>query len=440
MGNDEQIKSLIEKSKAQFLPESFFDPETRDSMYSLDEEYTKSGKNISLVSYLTVFIFSAVVAISAFLFTAKLQKEGKELKIDISSFEDTKLVDVITETKKLQTALDKNRRDLLDLNMDFEMELDKIDQDYITLKDSYIAKDIPEDERDIKLKEIAAIRDAGIEKTKIKYQSKIAKVNNDIKKIEQEIKANNDKLGSSSLKAILGSSDQLNSIEMQRFREFYEYKINKVTERFKKERQDLVFSYNPIFTDSETKMMIYSLVKNDKLPLTLLDGIEDNLVKENAASKQTIAKIRENVRRDVHLLDKLQEVPYTNSIPRTLMHNKQATVTAIKNYDGIVLSLVKTIDSKNEKMESFVYSYDYLLKKETENGLILDPRNKKKMGLYLQKTIPVNDGDSAFIFRNDQYVGALKFSKTKNGIYGVLTEVAAGEIILPFDKIMIKLK
>ncbi len=112
-------------------------------------------------------------------------------------------------------------------------------------------------------------------------------------------------------------------------------------------------------------------------------------------------------------------------------------------------TLTETVESKNaiisrmdRAINQYLYSLDYLTKKNRENGYILDARNPELIILYINRIYNINDGDLGYVFRrDDKFIGTIRFSVFPDDITGSLVGLASEkEPFEPFDKILVDFK
>lgn len=438
---DEASAELIENSKAEFLPKEFQDPEARMDVYSLEEEYAKSRRNKSTIVYTIVAGFLGAVIAGSIAYTIYIQNIGKNITIDISDFEDVKLLELITQTRQGEAKIADMRQELFELKTSLEDEIDRIRQEFSGLKDAVLAKEISEEERRTQLRDINARQSERINAVQRRYEARIGEKEKTIASLEDEVAETKRKLGPQGqlTQSVLGSNDELYNLQNDKIRDYYTKRIDTINTRHQQEIDHLIELYNPKFTESQLNQIIARSVRDYRMPSRMLDGVDNDLKRENAASDQEISLIRKNISEQQLLLNRLQRIPYKNSIPRSILHIESLSKSSALTYDEIVRDLVREIRKKNETIASYTYALDNYIRNESESGFVLDARNPSRIALYVNRNYPVKDGDIAYVFRSDdEMIGSIRVQILERRYYGVPVQINAGKSIMPFDKIMLQ--
>ena len=134
MGNENEVKYLLEKTKSVFLPGDFSDPDGKPDLYSLEEEFRKTKRNRNLKFLGLVVLFLFVIISVALTITFFVQERGKNQKVDISSFQDLKLKEMIDSSQKQEGELEIARKELATLEIEYSRELERLKRDFEELK------------------------------------------------------------------------------------------------------------------------------------------------------------------------------------------------------------------------------------------------------------------------------------------------------------------
>jgi len=252
----EDTKEPGEEGISVFLPEVIRDPEGKAREYSLSEEFAKTRKNRSLVLYAAVIGFIAFLVVGALLLTLFIQGRFDREPININTFEDIKLIDVLDKAKRLESELNRARAELGDMEL--------------AMRDGILAAKSPEAKRQVEARyreRIAAKRRLVAEKQR-EMDSHDARLQESIKKAE----------------AIVSNYQKLHKIEMDRQRDYYQDRI-----------ASIILKYNPHFTSRDLKRIVSARM-------------------EPIGGSESGAEMR-GVIGDLTLLEKrMLEIPYINSV------------------------------------------------------------------------------------------------------------------------------
>ncbi|MFW5812055.1 MAG: hypothetical protein ACOCWS_03640, partial [Alkalispirochaetaceae bacterium] len=109
--------------------------------------------------------------------------------------------------------------------------------------------------------------------------------------------------------------------------------------------------------------------------------------------------------------------------------------------DAIIDAREETISGLEANIDEFLFALDSLTRQNRENGYILDPRETSDVVVYIDRIRDVADGSRGFVFReDDEYIGTIEFSITEEDIIASVIEVAEGEELQPFDKVLIQVQ
>jgi hypothetical protein len=489
MGNEKQVnKSLIERSKSEFLPAEFLDPDSRVVSYSLEEEYAKTQQNRSIRLYLAIIVFFAAIVTASVIWVVILQKQGENLEVDISDFKDIKALDVINQIKGLETRLNKLRFELEELVMKQNDELSRLNRELRSQREALLSVEEeksptesiePTEESifDDTVSESPAETTESTEMTEVaepepttsgdgesvaakddlvavdsrfrgrsssirnSYSSRIEAKEREIKLVEQELEELKKRTGSDveTAGAVLGEKDELYSLQMNKVRMEYEERIEEINRKHQEELDELLMRYNPIFREKKLQAIIARRIIKSRLPSELLAGIEKDLIQERVVTMNQINEIRRGVSGEIGLLNRLQSVPYSNSVPRSLLHIESFSKRSIQSYDKIIAEMVSRVRRKNAMISAYNYAFVSKTKRDGENGFVLDGRNRDRIILYIDDIYEIRDGDTAFVFRSDEsQIATISIQKGSDLHYGRVVTATAGVSIRSFDKIMLK--
>ncbi len=284
MGDENEIE-IVQKDEGEpkdegvsvFLPEVIHDPEGKVREYSLSEEFAKTGKNRSLGLYAAVIGFIAFLAAGAVLVTLYIQGRFDKEPININTFEDIRLIDVLDKAKRLEGDLNRARVELNDL------ELAK--------RDAILAAKSPEAKRQVEAR----------------YRERIAQKRRVVAEKQRELDSHDARLQESIKKAeaIVSNYQRLHKIEMDRQRDYYADRI-----------ASIILKYNPRFTSKELKRILSEKAE----PL-------------GGAGYESRSEMRKIIN-DLSLLEKrMLEIPYINSVGPAVERIDYLSKRLIRDYE-----------------------------------------------------------------------------------------------------------
>jgi hypothetical protein len=447
MGNDKQIKvkqtgSVLEQARAEFLPLAIKDPERKVKQYSLEDEFSKSKKNKPWFLYLFVASFIVLIIVSAIILISVIQSKSRKIELNIRDFEDVKLKELIDSSKKGENQIDQFRRELSALDSDYKDEQERIGREFESKKDAVTMMDLPDADKTAKL----SVVDKEEEKKRVasdrNYQSKRKEI---LAKISAEQSRIKDKGASGrtekSFGDIFGGENKLFKIQMDKVADSYDKRITEEKEKTRKDKEDLVLLYNPLFKEKFILEVIQKPVPVVVSRSDFFAGLGDSLAVDNVLSKDQLSRLNDDMKKELALTGRLRQIPYKNSVQRAVMHSDSLTKSIFNTYDLALRRIVDLLDSKNLSLKYFNYALEYMTKSQQENGYILDARDNNAIGVYFGKVHKIRAGDHAFVFRSDDdYIATITFRMYKGVLVGSVTEIAKGRDIRPFDKIMFKME
>ena len=440
MGNENEVKHLLEKTKSVFLPGDFTDPDGKPELYSLEDEFKKTKRNRNLKFIGLVFIFLVLIVSIALIITFFVQERGKNQKVDISSFQDLKLKEMIDSSQKKEGELEIARKELANLEMEYSRELARLKRDFEELKNIIKSRDISEEEKKAQIEQLNSEYNFKIRKTKTKYSPRMSAKSGEIYKLEKEIREKENELGKTSGDKItlLEGESKLTALERKKLSGTYEIRIDQMSDEAKEEIEYLIKKYNPDFAESELKKILDKPVKG-AAKVSPLNGIENDILKEKVSTEEKINRLQINVNDSYKLNDRMEIIPYINSPGKTVIHVSSKFKDIVNTYDGITVGLVDSLRKKNQQLRFYDYAFSFMIKDEKESGYVLDPRDSSLIGVYMNKVHIIRSGDLGYVFRqDDEFIATIRFKRSYGVTVAELVKSEKGIKMQPFDKIMLK--
>lgn len=482
MDNEDKIKKDLEQlqdSKAIFLKDDAIRYGGIET-YDLEKEFAKTKKNKSPFVWITIMLFVAVFAAAAVLVTLYIQNRGKNVPVDIQAFADVNLKDVLDKAKQYEDQLDRAQRGLRDIRNEMDTEIKEVqleaEQDIQLIQ----ARNLGQAEEN---RQIAAVRkreEEQIAEVQNRFEGPIREKQAEINAIQEKINQYDTQMveQARAQEEILNNQQKKFELEMEETVNYYEERIAELEEQQQdtveslKNYQDeyvqqlrinhadelarlkqaqaeeirrLILRYNPIFSDSELKTILAMAV--DDIPPLRLQTFRDVLANEGIISRENFDAIHTNIYRVNKLIERMNEIPYVNSMPEALRRIEYFGTATYNSYEQLVSDLIRTIEQKNNIIYSqylqlghYRYALSSLIDTSREHGYILDPRNPDNIQIFLDEMHKVADGDMAYVFRTDEDLIAKIRLNVRTGytFASLLEQVSEDKTMEPFDKILIQ--
>jgi G3E family GTPase len=443
MGNDKQIKDSLERSKAVFLPEIIENPEGKPVLYNLESEYAKTRKNTPFLLYLFVAGFVVLIIVVSMVIISVKQRLNRPAEIGITEFEDVKLKELIDSSRKNEDKVDQIRREVSLLEEEYNEKIEKINQEFDRLREDIMAQEMNETDKNSKMTSLSNDKNKKLKTAENEYVAKRREKEGEISTMEMKLKSIGSSMTDSAkkYKDILGGEGKLHKMEIQNLKNTYEKKLRDQREADRRERESLVLLYNPMFKEKNLTDILQKTVPDVKEKNQYFAGIDDELAVEKAATKEQIAKMVEDIKKKNALNERLKQIPYKNSVQRSLLHSDSLAKQIFNGYDTILQKMAGTVQGKNLNIKYYNYAFDYMTKSQQESGYILDPRDKTRVGIFINRVNKPRNGDMAFIFRtDDEYIATIKLKQYQGVLVGEVVDLAPRKEIRPFDKLMLKME
>ncbi len=436
MENDKQISNMnIDQVKNVFLSEDLLVKNIKPEIYSLPEEFAKSKKNKNLFVYGFIFLYVATIGFGAYFLTSVENQKSRRVEVDIPEFRQFNFIELLAEKKANEEKLAELQKELANLRTNSMKEIEKLspqnqqraiaemNEKLKNLEDSY--------KQQINLKE-ESLR--ALQKSVTGDQQRIAQ---NLRETQSQVKKYQD-------------LNQMQGVELVRINTEYEAKIAKVkTEQqaeidsLKKENQALMealtLRYNPIFSKGEIAAVINGKIANPSSPT--LHKYDKTLNSTNIQSEQAFNQLRRKIQNQKTIIDNLQKIPYTNSIPLALSSLEQLSQSIISDYETLWSGLAEQVNARGNYLGSFDYAMNYLSMTRRESGFVIDSRNPSRMLIFIDQVYSLKKGDMAYVFKNDDApVAKIELSPENGRVVAKVKEVLRPVKIEPFDKILLKLE
>lgn len=392
MGNENQVTDVtLKSSKSHFLSTELPEASIRPQLYSLQDEFVASVKNRSFIFYLVILGFLSTLIGGTIILTRYVENRYQKVDFKIAEFQSVDLKDLLdsanNDEKKLSLTLDKLEK----LRNDQERENDR------NLRAGY-AERIEETKQ-----EITALR-----KSVAKSRERVRK-------------------GVDSASALINNYERLHTIKMGQQKKYYENQMRKITLKF-----------NPKFR-SRKLLDIMRISKDlDETEPPELFEYTNNLDRETKFSEERFSDIRENIANFSLFMERMRRIPYGGSTPQALRLMHRFHNEAVRNYEVLWSGLSGAIQRKNGVINSYQYALRHLARVQPESGYIVDPRNRRRVRVYMKRLLRIKPGAVGQVFgRDDEFIGKIEFLPDSGGRLARIIMVQPSKDIQPFDRILI---
>lgn len=438
MGNENEINKDVVGGHSLFLPEEIHDREGVAKVYVLEEEFARTKKNKNYKLYLFILLFVAVVLGGVLLFKLYRDWRDKIINVDITEFEDLRLREIIDSARKRGSNIDVLRIEKEMLEVEMLGEMLKVRKDMYARENAVLAQGLPDSETDRRLAQIRKDEDAGISRVKAVYRAKIRRKQAEIWAMEEAREKEEKELAAKGGETKVSNTDRLYSLQMKRMKEKQETGIEALKRYYDRYMEFMTLKYNPVLDTPPVSTIIGakqgpSLVRGGGLK-------EYNPVLEECGiSAEHFNGLRKHISDETVVLRRLLRVPYTNSIPPALRALDGLTGAIVGDYENLWGNLARTLNSRNQLLKKYDYLFDYVLSAKKENGLVLDPRESGNILVRMNRSLKIEDGQTASVYNGDRYVGRIRLSRDAQGNFrgAVVSLAGKNAVIQPTNRVML---
>ncbi len=466
MGNDIKIKNNY---KDLFLNEKEYIPDVKPELYNLSTEFEKTKRNKNMFTKIVIIAFIIVISLVVFAFSRYIDKQDKNVKLDIQEFEDTNLRDILTLAKKSENALEKAKLELEDLISRKNSEITDIKNDILREKEILASQDIDQADKDEQLIQLNEREKLGIKKINGEYNLRIRDKQEEVARLtkEQEILDKKKIDNARNKEDIIDVQTKLAELEKDNLKTFYQgrlkstinsynYKLDSqktyydrviriMEQNHKKEIDKLTLKYNPIYDDKTT----VNILNKEILPVTKFNSADPDSVifKDKLVDAEAAERMKNYAEDNRYLISLLSGNGYINSVPDILKVTDYNSAMLYNNYIDTLKTFVKILDEKDsqlnklsknsgkiggedslykEKADKFASSFENVISVNGAAGIILSADKRSKIGIYLKGELQDKiDSYSFYIKNGDGAEVECKITGNKNGDFTLKLPIAA---------------
>ncbi|MFP4211165.1 MAG: hypothetical protein ACLFR8_07975 [Alkalispirochaeta sp.] len=479
---------LVERSKMIFLQEVVEEFRQNQQQYDLEAEFAKTKQNRNLVIPTVILGLIVVFLLVVIAVTQYIQTQSRSIAVNIEDFADVNLRDVLDEAQRLQNQLDSTERELEQTIAERDDRIDRTererDRSIQLLRDQELAAG----QIRTRTAELEAQAASEIESLEAEYEPRIAELEARIEDLRDQIAQYDSRQleQAREQEEVLNNQQRLAELEQQRLREQYEAEIDRLTETYeaeiarleafqeefettirqrhaneiaalraahREELAEMFARYNPEFTDGELLGLLDDTFTRNDGAFGPTAPYSDLLGAEGVADRGEYRELQRRYGELQRLVNRLQDVPYENSIDLSLNQVESRVYDLIVRYeelwtgleesvidrDTIIAARDSTIAEQRTRIDELLYALEELTRVNGETGYVLDPRDSEEIVVYVSRIRTVREGALGYVFRrDDEFVGSVRFLRREGRMVAEEVDTVDEMEIRPFDKILIE--
>jgi len=477
MDDDRKVTEIVERSKMIFLKEIIDEFKKKQQQYDPAVEFAKTRKNRSVFVPMTVVVLLVVFAAVVVGVTAYIQRSSQSISVDIEDFADVNLRDILDGAKRLQNELDLIKRQRDQLISERDSRIGQAEN----ARDRAIAlvreADLNAAEQRNRITSAGRTADETIASITAEYAPRLSELETRIAELEIEIAAYDTRQleQAKEQEEVLNNQRQVFDLEKQEQARQYEEQIERLVAGYESQIQELE-AYQVEFEESlrsrhQRELAAQKLLYNPRLgddavapllsqPLRGVSftgpGTYDQLLgRENVISQTAYAEVEREYSELLRLLDRVQTIPYENSVPDVLAQVRDRTLVLLKHYEDVRIGMGAVVRAKDAEiarrdgiirdMTAEIGRFNYALEQYSriggDTGYVLDTRESTSIQVYVNPLRTVESGTIGYVFRaDDEYIGTIRFGLQNGRLRARVVEIAPEQELRPYDKVLIEVQ
>ena len=472
MGNKREIVSksrqttdLVERSKLAFLRETVREYGGKQDQYDLEREFARTKQNRSWFVPFMIAGLIAVCTIAVIGVTWFIQRRSRDITIEVDDFAGVNLREILDEAQRLQNELAAVQRELGQVIDERDGRIAAIERERDQAVSLLTNTELTPAQLSARTGQINAGAAAEIEAVTVEAALRAAELEGRIDELYAAIdQYDTRQLEQASAQAeILDNERRVFELQLQETIDSYESRIATLTDRYEadiadleqfqtqfertlrarrqREIAELILRYNPDVGGEEIERLLDG---TDAAPLRRFDELAPytpTLDRLGILSPDEYAALRERCRELAELVERLDAVPYRNSVPLILEALDTRLREVVLGYETIWTGLNEAVVQRDERIEDFRFALDELTSENGDTGYILDPRDPDNVTMFVGQIHPVAAGSVAYVFRTDDtYVGLIEFYERDGRLAGRVVQTAPNMELRTFDKVLVQVQ
>jgi len=477
MGDANKIKKIVSDSSKEYLSKSLESIES-GRQYNLADEFAATKKNRSLFVVGIAALTVAGFALTAYLMTKAIERSTESQTVDVSSFEDLNLKDLLDVAKRTEEQFAGLNREAGDLERAMDAEILAASRAYDADAELLAVERISEGARRTRIAAAQRKRDAAIAAIRERYDPLIAAKKAELDDAAKALETYDSRMLEQAKKneELIASERRLFELERAELTAYYEGRIEALSRDAEEERARLAASkdalvaalekakadelaeaflrYNPVFEERDVLATIESFSEERARPSPL---VPQSIIDSGVDAALRAADIREALDAIDAVSARLGLVPYDNSIPAALGALRRSALSLASSYAAIVEACAALVVSEAERsgrletelsqaraalaasrLEASAYrgAVESLARGAGDAGYVLASADGQ---LYLWLGQLALGAAEAWVFRDDMAIARISVKRDGNLYKGAVLELAGEETPRPFDKILVAL-
>lgn len=413
-----------------FLPEEIRDVDGHVEVYSLEDEFSKTKKNKNYKLYFFIIIFISAILGFAYLFTDFVSRKDRDVPLDIKEFEDLRLKEVLQSTRFYENRIEMISMKIQSLRIEMLNEILDIRKNSLSNELDVIGNNLPQGERDTKLKEIRDAEGRKMRWTKARFRGRIAKERRALYALESQMRKERALIEEKKKQGLVTNEDKLNSLKMKNLRESRKSGMFDMQKYHDSYIRYQILKYNPIFRSPQLKSIL-SDNADASVQMPTLKKYHEMLKEKTGFAPERFNKLHSDIEKDFLLIERLKSIPNINSVAPSIRAIDSLNKKIIGEYEVLWGSLFSLVDAYHHAIQK------HLEGSKVAQGIIIDARNEKSILTQLTDIKSVKVGTSATVIRGKEqkYIATIEFTSLDNAPRAKVVEKK--ESLKPFDEIVL---
>jgi hypothetical protein len=432
MGNENQVRALIENSKHVLLREESKTIGQSTGLYNLETEFGKTKSNKRFLFHLIWFSFVVGIILGSVIGSLWIENRSKKIPIDIQDFQDLRLRELLSSASRGNGEIQNLQVDIKSLRDEKSAKIRLIHEK--AQHERGLLAGLNDTDSKNKLAQITKNESIEVASTESSYTKKIEDKESRVKTLEANSGVDPKSAGDDSL---VNNGDKLMNLRIQKVKDTYEERIAKMQALHAEEMNALFLKYNPVYAPGD-KALAALTTKINPTGEIAYSPYDPQLEKETGINQQAFKKLRESTSNELLLVKRLRQVPYANSINPSLEKIEGTSQNLIATYESLWSKLNASLKNKKEVVGSFELAMQTYARDRSDNGYVLDSRVSDKIALFIDPIHVPQAGAKANIFRQDNdLVGTIELFMADGRWWGKNPQLAEGKRLLPFDRLFV---
>lgn len=460
-----QTTDLVERSKLAFLRETVRRYGGKQDQYDLEHEFARTRQNRNRVVPFMLAGLITVCTIAVIGVTWFIQSRSRDITIEVDDFAGVNLREILDEAQRLRNRLAAVTRELRQVIGDRDGRIAAIERQRDQGISLLINAELTPARLGARTGQINARAAAEIEAVTAEAAPRVTELEERIDELYAAIDQYDARqLEQASAHAeILDNERRVFELQLQETIDSYESRIAALTDRYESEIADLeqfqteferalrarrqretaelILRYNPDVGGEEIDRLLND---TSAAPLRRFDELAPytpTLDRLGILTPDEYAALRERCRELTELVERLDAVPYRNSVPPILEALDTRLHEVVLSYETIWTGLSEAVVQRDALIEDFRFALDELTSENGDTGYILDPRDPDNVIMFIGQIHPVAAGSVAYVFRTDDiYVGMIEFYERDDRLAARVVQTAPNMELCTFDKVLVQVQ